>query len=84
MGRIAITGGSGSIGRKVVAQALAMGRQVVNVDRVAVDMPGVCHVKADQADYDALVAAFDGCDGLIHLAAYDQGKSAFVLARAQG
>lgn len=67
---IAVTGGSGSIGRAVIAQALAMGHQVVNVDRVASECaPGLTQVLADLADYDALVAAFTGCAALIHLAA---------------
>jgi nucleoside-diphosphate-sugar epimerase len=68
MARIAITGGSGSVGRAVVTQALAMGHQLVNVDRADAS-PGVTHVQADLADYDALVAAFQGCEALIHLAA---------------
>ena len=69
--KIAITGGSGSIGRAVVAQALAKGHLVVNVDRGALldAAPGLRQIQADLADYDGLVAAFNGCDALIHLAA---------------
>jgi UDP-glucose 4-epimerase len=68
---IAVTGSSGSIGREVTALALALGHHVVTVDRVAPAQgaPGLRHVQADLADYDALVGAFAGCDALIHLAA---------------
>jgi UDP-glucose 4-epimerase len=71
--KIAITGGSGRIGRAVTEAALAAGHGVVSLDRVA--HPGgplparLSLVTADVADYDALARAFAGCDALIHLAA---------------
>jgi len=69
--KIAITGGSGSVGREIVTQAVALGHDVVSIDRVmpADARPGVRCVQADIADYDALVAAFAGCNALIHMAA---------------
>ena len=69
--KIAVTGGSGGVGREITAQALALGHGIVSVDRVAPAevVPSVSYIQAELADYDALVAAFVGCDALIHLAA---------------
>ena len=68
--QIAITGGSGGVGRAAVALALSQGHTVTSIDRVAApQQDGVRAVVADLADYDALLAALDGCDALIHLAA---------------
>lgn len=69
--KIAVTGGSGGIGRAITDAALAQGHAVVSVDRVDPKEPlaGVTYVKADTDDYDALVAAFAGCDAMIHMAA---------------
>lgn len=69
--KLAITGGSGGVGRAVVALALAEGHTVVSLDRLALtEAPaGVTAVEADLADYDGLVAALTGCEALIHLAA---------------
>ena len=69
--KIAVTGGSGGIGRAITDAALAQGHSVVSIDRVdpAEPLANVGYVKADAADYDALVAAFAGCDAMIHMAA---------------
>lgn len=69
--KIAVTGGSGGIGRAITDAALAQGHSVVSIDRVdpADPVAGVSYIKADAADYDALVAAFAGCDAMIHMAA---------------
>jgi UDP-glucose 4-epimerase len=68
--QIAITGASGGIGRAVVALALEQQHTVVAIDRVAPEAhEGVTAVPADVADYEALEAAFVGCEALIHLAA---------------
>ncbi|MFZ0215107.1 MAG: NAD(P)-dependent oxidoreductase [Candidatus Dormiibacterota bacterium] len=72
--RIAITGGSGRVGRAVIARALADGHDVTSIDRVAPDRAqmtaAVDHRQVDTADYDDFEAAVRGADGLIHLAAY--------------
>jgi UDP-glucose 4-epimerase len=70
--KIALTGGSGSIGQAIIAEALERGHSIVSIDRAP--PPGPQHrnlrfVEADLADYDGLVAAFEGCDALIHMAA---------------
>ncbi|WEK52144.1 MAG: NAD(P)-dependent oxidoreductase [Candidatus Kaistia colombiensis] len=71
--KIAITGATGRIGRAITAEALRQGHSVVSIDRVAPAEPETrenCRfVQADIGDYDALVAAFSGCDALIHMAA---------------
>ncbi|MGQ0600502.1 MAG: NAD-dependent epimerase/dehydratase family protein [Anaerolineales bacterium] len=69
--RIAITGGSGGIGRVVIELALAHGHSAVNIDRAAppVAQPGVPFVLTDITNYDEVERALRGCDALIHLAA---------------
>jgi UDP-glucose 4-epimerase len=69
--KIAITGGSGSIGRAIIAQALRRGDDIVSIDRVppAEADDAIRFVRADVGDYDALLAAIEGCDALIHMAA---------------
>ncbi len=71
--KIAITGGSGGVGRAIIAMALAQGHSLINIDRApppegSVD-PSVLFVEADIGDYDALREAFSGCDAVIHMAA---------------
>lgn len=70
---IAITGGSGGIGRAVTTMALAQGHTIVSIDRVeppaGTAQPGVRYIQADLADYEAVERAFAGCDALIHLGA---------------
>lgn len=69
--RIAVTGGSGGIGRAITDLALAQGHEVVSIDRVDPKEPvtGVTYIRAEAADYDAMVAAFAGCEAVIHMAA---------------
>ena len=80
--KIAVTGGRGRIGHAITEGALAKGHSVVNLDRIAPGVPpapgraalpvltgAVSYVTADVDDYDALVAAFAGCDAVIHMAA---------------
>jgi UDP-glucose 4-epimerase len=69
--RIAVTGGSGGIGRAITDSGLAQGHEIISIDRVdpAEPQAAVKYVRADATDYDALVAAFAGCDAVIHMAA---------------
>jgi nucleoside-diphosphate-sugar epimerase len=71
--KIAVTGGSGGIGRAITDRALEQGNAVVSIDRVdpkePVSHPDLTYIRAEAADYDALVAAFAGCDAMIHMAA---------------
>ncbi len=71
--KIALTGGSGRIGRAIVVEALAQGHRVVNyrpqAPPAASDAPDARSCASTSRDYDALVAAFRGCDALVHMAA---------------
>jgi nucleoside-diphosphate-sugar epimerase len=70
--KIAVTGGTGRIGAEIVRQALDRGDEVVSIDRAPSGIAarqGLHEVVADVVDYDALVAAFKGCDAVIHMAA---------------
>ena len=71
--KIAVTGGSGGIGRAITDLALTSGHQIVSIDRAVPTEPlahaDLRYVLADTGDYDALVAAFAGCDAMIHMAA---------------
>ena len=72
--RVLVTGAFGRAGRQVVAELLAHGHQVRGLDRTPVPeaLRGLAMepVFADIADPLAMLSAADGCDGLIHLAAY--------------
>lgn len=74
--RIAVTGGSGKLGRHVVARLSANGHDVLNLDREGTRGPGFLRV--DLSDYgqviDALAgvrdgAAPEGVEAIVHLAA---------------
>lgn len=69
--KIAITGGSGGIGRAITTQALARGDTIVSIDRVApaAEQENVRFVLADTSEYEKLAEAFAGCDAVIHMAA---------------
>ncbi len=80
--KIAVTGGRGRIGHAITETALKRGDSVVNIDKVppgqspgegreAMPLPkgDVSFVTADATDYDALLAAFAGCDAVIHMGA---------------
>jgi nucleoside-diphosphate-sugar epimerase len=72
--RIAVTGGSGRIGRAVVNLAVAQGHRVVSIDRVAppaeqTASDAVEFVEAELIDYPSFERAIEGCEGLIHMAA---------------
>lgn len=70
--RVAITGARGRVGKYATAAALAAGHEVVAIDRAAAETPaapGQRDLIADATDYDAVLAAFRGCDAVIHFAA---------------
>lgn len=77
--RIAITGGSGRVGRATVEQAHALGHSIVSLDQrkpeQIIESERVSYIEADISDYDALERAFKGCDALIHLAAIPSPRS---------
>ena len=71
--KIAVTGGSGRIGRAVVEMAAAQGHEVVSIDRVTpppgAPLPGVTFKSLDVTDYPGFERVLRGCDALVHLAA---------------
>jgi UDP-glucose 4-epimerase len=68
--RVLVTGGSGFIGRHVVADLREAGATVRIIDLKPHPDASVDLVQGDIADRDALAAAFDGgFDGVVHLAA---------------
>ena len=69
--RVALTGGSGGIGRAIAAELLRRGDSVVSIDRAppAEAAANLGFVEADIADYAGLVKASAGCDAQIHMAA---------------
>jgi UDP-glucose 4-epimerase len=73
--RIAVTGGSGELGRVLVPYLLSQGHEVVSVDRALPphtahhDGRTARHMVADVTDFGQLAGALRGCDALVHLAA---------------
>jgi dihydroflavonol-4-reductase len=71
--RVAVTGGSGVVGRAVVSQLVAARFDVVATSRSSeadetLTGLGAASVRADLADHDSLVAAFDGAERVFHIA----------------
>ena len=75
-GRVVVTGGSGKLGRAVIADLTAHGREVVNVDTVAPAEQTCPFVKVDLTDFGQVVGALTAVDdryarvdAVVHLAA---------------
>ena len=75
-GRVVVTGGSGKLGRAVIAELTAHGRQVVNVDTAAPAVQTCPFVKVDLTDFGQVVGALTAVDdryarvdAVVHLAA---------------
>lgn len=69
--RIAVTGGSGDMGRNLIPYLLEQNHTVVSIDRAlpATSMHDVNFIVADVRDFGQFVAGIRGCDALVHLAA---------------
>ena len=71
--RIAVTGGTGRVGRAIVEMALADGHEVVSIDQTPptnnTQQPKLTFIQADLTDYQAFLQAIRGSDALIHMAA---------------
>jgi len=71
--KIAVTGGSGRVGRAFIDLALSQGNSIVSIDRVSPEnvagRTDFTYIQADITDYTALENAFRGCDALVHMAA---------------
>lgn len=66
--RVAVTGGSGAIGRYVCDEYLAAGHEVVSIDRTP-PMREMGFVQADLTNLDEACAALAGFELVVHLAA---------------
>ena len=71
--RVAVTGGSGVVGRAVVAHLLENGYEVVATSRSAgtdrdFQRIGVTPIRGDVSDVESLAKAFDGCEWVFHIA----------------
>lgn len=76
MTRVAVTGGSGKLGRAVVTDLVENGHDVVNLDRVPSSDARSPFVRVDFTDYGQTLAAllavddrYDSIDAVVHLAA---------------
>jgi 2-alkyl-3-oxoalkanoate reductase len=71
--KIAVTGGTGFLGRDVVRQLLQAGHEVTAISRGQTTptecFEGVQFVRCDIHDHTKLALAFDGCETVIHCAA---------------
>jgi nucleoside-diphosphate-sugar epimerase len=74
--RIAVTGGSGEMGRALIPYLAQQGHSVVSLDR-SLPQPVyppinllARYMVADMRNFGELVAAFQGCEAVIHLAAH--------------
>jgi nucleoside-diphosphate-sugar epimerase len=74
--RIAVTGGSGKLGRAVVDDLLAHDHEVANLDRVPSPDPRAAFTRIDIADFGQVAGAlsavddrYDRLDAVVHLAA---------------
>jgi dTDP-L-rhamnose 4-epimerase len=67
--RVLLTGGSGFIGRHVVAALVERGHDVRVLDVVEPDDLDIAHVVGDVRDPSAVDAAVDGVEAVVHLAA---------------
>ena len=70
--KIALTGSSGRVAKGIIARARQQGHDLVLIDRL--DPPedadsAYRFVRAEAGDFHAMVAAFAGCDAVIHMAA---------------
>lgn len=72
--KVAVTGGSGRLGRHVLERLKGI-CEVVAVDLVP-PPPGFAFAGVDVTDYDALKGAFAGCDAVVHLAAIPNPRTA--------
>ena len=70
--RLVVTGAGGALGRRLVPRAVRAGWQVLALDTAppAADSAGVTWRQVDVTSVGDLVAAFQGADAVVHLAAH--------------
>jgi UDP-glucose 4-epimerase len=69
LGRVAVTGAAGYVGRHFLRRCAAAGEPAVAVVRSPISLPDADDVRvADVLDLDGLCRAFTGCETIVHLA----------------
>ncbi|MDD2804177.1 MAG: NAD-dependent epimerase/dehydratase family protein [Elusimicrobiales bacterium] len=88
MKTIAVTGGTGFVGRALCKALLARGFavRIITRRRPAEPLPGAAYAEADFSDPESLGRALDGADAAVHLAAalFCRSREAFLSANAGG
>jgi nucleoside-diphosphate-sugar epimerase len=88
MKTIAVTGGTGFVGRALTKALLAKGCgvRVITRRKPQETLEGVSYAEADFSDIESLKRAVEGADGLVHLAAalFCRSEEAFTKANAEG
>jgi len=91
--KVAITGGTGFVGRHLAEALLASGDEVVLVARGIDDRdtsirnrPGITFVIAGTSDVEQLRSAFAGCDAVAHCAGINReiGDQTYARVHVQG
>ena len=91
--RVAITGGTGFVGRHLGRSLVANGHEVVLIargvdlrDRSALDLPNSCFFPADLSSADELARAFSGCGAVAHCAGINReiGQQTYERVHIQG
>ncbi|MDQ4078715.1 MAG: NAD(P)-dependent oxidoreductase [Chloroflexota bacterium] len=67
--RVIVTGGSGLTGRHVVAELVAHGYEVLNVDRVPPNQPLAPYKLVEMEELGQVYGSLSGADAIVHLAA---------------
>ena len=88
--KVAITGGTGFVGRHLAERLLGEGHEVVLISRHAGETVAPLHhatrVAGDLSDPDILAAAFTGCDAVAHCAGINRelGSQTYERVHVQG
>jgi NADH dehydrogenase len=91
--KIAITGGTGFVGRHLARELVRGGHEVVLVargidrrDPTVAQLPGIRTVKAGLAELEGLRAAFTGCDAVAHCAGINRqiGSQTYTAVHVTG
>jgi len=83
---IAITGGTGFVGRHLVARLLQHGERVRLLARHPADLPGVELVRGDITDLSSFADSLEGCRAVIHLVGIirERGRDTFKRLHIRG
>jgi uncharacterized protein YbjT (DUF2867 family) len=87
--KVAVTGGSGFVGRRLLAALEEAGHETVSIARGVQRPPSgiaTAVVKADVGDAEGIRSAISGCDAVVHLAGINRkrGKNTFRRVHVEG